>query len=80
MKLGNEYISNILSFYDSSGFLPDSYDWNILNNLMPKEMENEWSPEYEKLDNSNFMLIYPVGFDGPYLQYSSKTKLWKYDF
>ncbi|MEN8927836.1 MAG: hypothetical protein ABF242_10495 [Flavobacteriales bacterium] len=80
IKIGEEYILKIQRFKDSAGYLPETNDWKNLKPLMPKQMENEWSPEYLKFDSNKYKLVYPVGFDGPYLQYSSKTEAWIFDF
>jgi hypothetical protein len=34
------------------------------------------NPEYQKINEKDFKLIFVKGFDGPYLTYNSKTKDW----
>lgn len=80
IKMGEEYIKNINHFKDSTGFLPETSDWEKLVPLMPQGMESEWTPTYTKLDSLNFELIFVYGFDGPYPRYCSITNEWSYGF
>lgn len=80
IKIGNDYIHTIEIYSDSIKSLPESNNWQVLQTLIPQKMENEWSPEYKKIDSTHFDLVYPYGFDGPYLRYCSSTQQWNYGF
>ncbi len=75
IKLGEAIIRNIESYQSKNG-LPDNTDWNTLKKLGFKD-ENEFSrPPFRKLDKKSFELIYVEGFDGPYLMWNLKERIW----
>jgi len=76
IKLGEQIIKNIEQ-YESTNGLPDNHDWETLKNLGFRDKIDYLQPEYYKLNEEVFELIYIEGFDGPYLMWNSKERIWK---
>lgn len=72
IKTGNKIIENIEKYKG----LPDEGDWETLRSLGFIEKPDFLAPEYFKLDNETFQLVFMEGFDGPHLMWNSKKK-WK---
>lgn len=76
INLGEQLIKNIESYQKQNG-LPDNNDWETLRNFGFRDKIDFLQPEYRKLDDSNFELIFIEGFDGPYLMWTSTERIWK---
>ena len=48
-----------------------------LKNLNTVKEYNEAYPAYQKISEDEFTLTFIQGFDGPYMTYYSKTKIWE---
>ena len=76
IKFGNQLVSNLTEYKLSTRKLPKEGDWKTLESLKFKMTELGTQPDYKKLNDTTFELIFLEGFDGPYLTYSSLTKKW----
>lgn len=76
IKLGKKIISNI-EIYQKENGLPDNNDWETLRKFGFRDKIDFLQPEYRKLDESNFELVFIEGFDGPYLIWTSIDRQWK---
>lgn len=76
IKLGEQIIKNIETYKSQNG-LPDNNDWETLRKFGFRDKTDFLQPEYRKLDDSNFELIFIEGFDGPYLMWTSTERIWK---
>jgi hypothetical protein len=66
IKLGEKIIKNIETYKIKKG-LPQDNDWKTLKQLGFRDKGDFFQPEYRKVDDNNFELIYVESFDGPYL-------------
>ncbi len=78
ISLGSKIISQIESYRKTNG-LPESNDWNTLKKFGFIDHLNFLEPEYQKLNENDYQLIFIEGFDGPYLMWTSLDKKWKID-
>jgi hypothetical protein len=76
IKLGEHIIQNIESYQKQNG-LPDNNDWETLRKFGFRDRIDFLQPEYSKLNENEFELIYLEGLDGPYLMWNSTEKKWK---
>lgn len=76
IKLGEHIIQNIESYQKQNG-LPDNNDWETLKKFGFRDRIDFLQPEYSKLNENEFELIFLEGFDGPYLMWNSTEKKWK---
>lgn len=76
INLGEQIIKNIESYQKQNG-LPDNNDWETLRKFGFRDKIDFLQPEYRKLSDDNFELIFVEGFDGPYLMWTSTEKKWK---
>jgi hypothetical protein len=76
IKLGEQIIQNIDSYQKRNG-LPGNNDWETLRKFGFREKINSLQPEYRKLNETEFELVYVEGFDGPYLMWNSAERNWK---
>lgn len=76
IELGERIIKNIET-YKIENSLPDNNDWETLRKLGFRDKIDFLQPEYRKLDDNNFELIFIEGFDGPYLMWTSTERKWK---
>lgn len=76
IKLGEQIIEYIESYQKQNG-LPDNNDWETLRKFGFRDKIDFLQPEYRKLSEDNFELIYVEGFDGPYLMWTSTERKWK---
>lgn len=76
INLGNKLKTNITNYYEKTGHLPKERDWDTLENLEFKMNPISTTPDYKRLNEQNYQLIYPTGFDGPNLIYDSTTNKW----
>jgi hypothetical protein len=63
--------------YKNQHGLPHTNDWTVLKQLGFKFHNQVVIPDYQKINDTTYELIYIEGFDGPYLFWSSHTKQWK---
>jgi len=76
IKLGEQIIKKIETYKSENG-LPNNNDWETLRKFGFRDKIDFLQPEYRKLDDSNFELIFIEGFDGPYLMWTSTERIWK---
>ena len=76
IKLGEQIIEKIEVYQKQKG-LPDNNDWETLRKFGFRDEIDFLQPEYRKLNEDNFELIYVEGFDGPYLMWTSTERKWK---
>ena len=79
IKFGDSVIEKIEDYRKTNGRLPKTGDWQTLKTLGFKDKVDFLVPEYQKLNDDNYELTYIEGFDGPYLLWNSKDKIWKED-
>jgi hypothetical protein len=76
IKLGNQIIENIERYQNQNG-LPNNTDRETLQKFGFRDKIDCLQPEYRKLNENEFELVYLEGFDGPYLMWTSKERTWK---
>lgn len=76
INFGNELITKIDEYKKQHG-LPETNDWQTLKQLGFKQRGDLLIPDYQKLNDTTFELVYLDGFDGPYLLWNSHDKQWK---
>ncbi len=79
IKFGDSVIEKIEDYRKTNGRLPETGDWQTLKTLGFRYKVDFLVPEYQKLNDDNYELRYIEGFDGPYLLWNSKDKIWKED-
>lgn len=79
IKFGDGVIEKIEDYRKTNGRLPETDDWLTLKTLGFRDKVDFLVPEYQKLNDDNYELRYIEGFDGPYLLWNSKDKIWKED-
>ena len=79
IKLVDKIIDKIEDYRKINGRLPEPGDWQTLKTLGFKDKVDFLVPKCQKLNENNYELIYIEGFDGPYLLWNSKDKVWKVD-
>ncbi len=81
IKRGNELISNILKYKKKYGILPENKNWELLKiiGFTNNELTRAY-PEYSKVNDSIFELIFIKGFDPPYLLWNSNKQEWDVSF
>lgn len=77
IELGNSKVELIKQYYKKYDSLPD--DKFLQANGVRTDIEKVYF-EYIRKNDSVFLLIYPIGFDPPYLYYNSAKKKWNYGF
>ena len=80
IDFGNDIVNKIDQFEKENQKLPESDNWNVLEELGFKTEMFGTNPTYQKINEKEFELIYLEGFDGPYLMYNSKSNKWTIDF
>ena len=79
IKFGNQLVERIENFRIQNGSIPKTTDYEILQ-LFGFENDESFLPIYQKINATDYKLIYCWGFDPPWLYYYSKTKKWDYGF
>src|SRR5687768_6744379 len=79
IKFGEELIEKIENYRKLNGQLPETGDWQAMRKLGFKDKGDFFVPEYQKLNDDNYALVYVEGFDGPYLLWNSSEKIWQVD-
>lgn len=77
IKAGNQFAENLKNYKFKYGKLPENNNWDTLIKLNPLKPYETFYPEYRKIDENNFELVYVEGFDPPYLKYDTKEKKWE---
>lgn len=80
IDFGNALVHQIEQYQATHHTLPQTGDWQTLEQLGFKMELLGTNPTYDKISDQEFELTYLEGFDGPYLLYNSKLKDWKVDF
>jgi len=81
IKVGNELIAKIEEFRVDSNKLPQYADWPTLKSIGFSEESIESAyPEYDRVNDSVYELVFVLGFDGPYLLWNSEEQIWKEGF
>lgn len=76
IKFANKIIDQI-DKYKITNRLPESNDWETLKKFGFEDHLDYLVPEYQKLNNDNYELIFIEGFDGPYLLWNTIDRKWK---
>lgn len=64
IHFGKKLITNITNYYEKTGHLPKERDWDTLESLEFEMNSISTTPDYTKLNEQDYQLIYPTGFDG----------------
>jgi hypothetical protein len=80
IKTGNRIIEKISIFYEENSKLPENYNWKLFKKLDFDTTEYFLKPEYSKINDSTYELIFVEDFDPPHLLWNSNEKKWKNDF
>ncbi len=78
IKFANKIIDQI-DKYKITNSLPESDDWETLKKFGFEDHLDFFVPEYQKLNDETYELIFVEGFNGPYLLWNSKDRKWKID-
>ena len=78
VQFANEIIPKI-DEYKKTHRLPESHDWETLRQFGFRVDGDVWTPQYEKINDDTYQLIFVQGFDGPYLLWTSSERKWKVD-
>lgn len=76
IEFGNELIAKVEQHKQKHG-LPENNDWETLKQLGFKQKDDLLIPDYEKLNDTAYQLVYLEGFDGPYLLWNTYDKKWE---
>ena len=79
IKFGNQLIEKIENFREQNDSIPQTTDYVVLRSF-GFELNESFLPQYQKINTTDYILIYCWGFDPPWLYYYSKTKKWNYGF
>ena len=77
INFGNQLVEQIETFRLQNDSIPHSQDRETLESF-GFEMTESFLPIYEKINETDYKLIYCWGFDPPWLYYYSNTKEWEY--
>ncbi|MBB6370669.1 hypothetical protein [Chryseobacterium shigense] len=80
IEAGNKIIQNIENYQKNNGMLPDNNDYKTLKNLGLKQEDSQIYLDYTTDNKGSFELTYLEGFDGPYLLWNSKERIWTIDY
>jgi hypothetical protein len=75
---GNILRQRLDSYFNQNHTLPEDDAWQQLKQIgfTSQELENAY-PEYHKIDDDAYELLFVKGFDGPYLTWNSWERRWK---
>jgi hypothetical protein len=76
IKLANKIIEKVDRYREVNG-LPDRHDWETLKQFGFTIDGDVWKPQYEKINDITYELVFVEGFDGPYLLWTSSDRKWK---
>ncbi len=76
IKLGNSINKNIEN-YALVNKLPADTAWATFKTLGFENTDFSYKPEYQKVNDTTYELIFMEGFDGPCLFWNSNEKIWK---
>jgi hypothetical protein len=76
IKRGEKIIQNIQAYKTKNG-LPNNDDWTVLEQLGFENKIDYLQPNYIKINDETFEIIYLDGLDSPFLKWNSKEKVWK---
>ena len=76
IKLGDKVISSIERYRNQHG-LPATDDWQTLKQFGFNDKGDFFIPDYQKINDTTYELVFLAGFDGPYLLWTSNDKRWK---
>ena len=79
IKFGYQLIEKIEEFRLKNNSIPETEDWQTLQSFGFKN-DMGFLPIYDKINATDYRLIYCWGFDPPWLYYFSTTKKWEYGF
>lgn len=78
---GRALSQRIAHYQQQHAALPASEDWGALAQIgFTKEEMERANPQYTKLDDATYELIFVSGFDGPYLLWNSRQGQWQEGF
>jgi len=75
---GEELSHRLEDYYTQHKTMPTTDDWPVLRQLgfTERELESAY-PQYRKINDVTYELIFVEGFDGPYLMWNSSEREWK---
>ena len=76
IEFGTGLIAKIEQYKQQHG-LPETNDWKTLKQFGFKQRGDLFIPDYQKLNDTAYQLVYLEGFDGPYLLWNSYDKKWQ---
>ncbi|STZ04136.1 Uncharacterised protein [Moraxella equi] len=79
IKQGDILIDNIADYQSKFQKLPDAQDYKTLEKLQFPSKNEYISPEYQKINETDYKLTYIEGFDCPYLMWSTQNREWRVD-
>lgn len=71
IEYGNTLIANLKNYQQQHQRLPENHDEATLQQLGFRKNKQGWQPNYQKIGDTDFLIIYKDGFMPPYLQYST---------
>ncbi len=77
IQQGRKIIEDIELFQSRNNRLPEDDDWQSLRKMNFDTANHFLRPEYSKLNDTTYELIFVEGFDPPYLLWNSNQKEWK---
>lgn len=76
VNFGHQLVDKIEKYKSVNSSLPSNGEWKTLEKLDFEMTELGTNPEYKKINDSSYKLIFVKGFDGPYLTYNSLLGTW----
>lgn len=77
IQLGEEIAINIEAFRQKNQTLPnENNDADLASLGLRQDPQVGWQPNYRRLDEQHYELVYRNGFKPPYLAWNSRDKKW----
>ena len=78
VRRGNALRQQLDGYFSQNHTLPEDGAWQQLKQIgfTSQELERAY-PEYHKIDDAAYELLFVKGFDGPYLTWNSWERRWK---
>ncbi len=76
IKRGENIIQNVQTYKQKNG-LPNNNEWKVLEMLGFENKVDYLQPDYFKINDEIYEIIYLDGLDGPFLKWNSKERVWK---
>lgn len=72
---GERVVEAVEAYRVEHGALPDVEDQEVMLGL-GFELTEGWYPDFQVLEGGEYRLVFLKGFDGPYLIYDSRKRVW----